>query len=233
MKKISLVITLVICSQLLSAQDFVAKHISNKLTLDYELNWGVVFDGDYKGDGVIDNLKKTKYFNTLNVSYKVASRVSISLGYGFHSQKGENSFHSDLAINEEAKFTGTEFQFAVNLFSRQQRAPLGNHFTIFLNSQSYESKKDDYLRLSGDDFAINLTSIGIGYNYVWVMNEKLPLYLKYGLSVSYPIITNIDTPEYTNSRFFESEPTYQPLEIVEHYEFRNLFRANVGIGWAF
>lgn len=232
MKKLSIISALIVCSQMLVAQDFVSKHISNKLTLDYELNWGVVYDGDYQGDDLVDNLKGTKYFNTLNASYKVASRVSISLGYGFHSQKGENSFYRNVALTDETSFSGTELQIGLNLFGKQQRAPLGNHFSIFINRQSIISETADYTYLVGDDFTINTVSIGASFNYVWVVTKKLPIFLKYGVSVSYPISISTTEPTY-DINYPALSFGFSPEIMVNDYTFRNIFRANIGLGYAF
>lgn len=233
MKKITVIIFSFVLSFNLLAQDGLSKFISNKLVLDYELNWGVVLNGEYLGEGLTENIKGTKYFNTLNVSYKVASRIGVTVGYGLHQQKGENSFNSSLSEGTEAKFTGNELQIGINYFFKKHRAPFGNHLTLFVNSQSFVSEVKDYPFLVGNNFSIKTTSIGIGYNYMWVINKKLPWFIKYGFSASIPIISNIKIPELDviNNPFYSYDNT--PQFVVEQYQFRNYVRANIGFGYAF
>ena len=55
----------------------------NKLALEYDL--GVApLTNEYSNLTIGQKLKSTKYFNSISLNYRVASKMAISIGYGFH-----------------------------------------------------------------------------------------------------------------------------------------------------
>ncbi|MDA9066648.1 hypothetical protein N9K26_02470 [Flavobacteriales bacterium] len=216
----------------------------NKLALEYDL--GVApLTNEYSNLTIGQKLKSTKYFNSISLNYRVASKMAISIGYGFHKNDlsyryGEYNYNEDKISDYKVYMTGREFDLGLKFYFRHHRAPMGNSFDVFVKQQSFVIDVDELADYVGNDAKIDMTLIGVKLNYITVLSKKMPLYLKYSASFFAPIIRNMELPTSQPNNIQEDnyDIDYRAggaddYEVINNYRNINWFKLHVGLGWAF
>jgi len=216
----------------------------NKLALEYDL--GVApLTNDYSYLTIAQRLRSTKYFNTFNLNYRLASKIALSVGYGFHKNDlsyryGVYDFNEGEISDFKVYMTGREFKLGFKFYFRHHRAPLGNSFDVFVKQQSFVIDVDQLADYVGNDATIDMTLVGVKLNYITMLSKKLPLYLKYSASFFVPVVRDIELPTLQPNNIEEDnyfidfrDGGASDYEVINNYRNINWFKLHIGLGWAF
>lgn len=173
----------------------------NKLTIDYTATLGG--HGPFSGQNLSTHYIRTILGSEVNVNYKLARKVSLELRGGFNAHQTEYYTMNELS-----------YGVGLNFFFPNSYAPLGNSFGIFYQSNNFlptdynefyqflsYPKVDFYETSTQINYKVDV--IGVQFNFVSMLSNKVPLYFKYGFNLCIPVMSQIYDASFKKTSFQE------------------------------
>lgn len=228
MKKFTLLFCLAISINL-SSQSF----FQNRFTFDYSatLNYSSTYILD------LSTLSFIYVDHDFNVNMRISRKASLELISGINKVNYRYSQYN-LQFNEYTYGVGFNINYGRNY------APIGNSIGLFFKINNYivDDYNEFYAFLQSidkdsyqTDTKINyqVATLGIKLNYIAMLSDKIPLYLKYGGSLSLPISTVIFDASYSKSSFSNYSRGLDDKDIMIDLKKKDYYKLNIGLGYMF
>ncbi|MDB4088107.1 hypothetical protein N9544_00635 [Flavobacteriales bacterium] len=214
-----------------SINSYSQSFFKNRISVDYTANFN--YSSNYYLD--FSTIQYTYVDNDFNINLRVARKVSFEFLTGYKKYKYD---YYNLYFNE------ITYGFGLNIYYGRNYAPTGNSFGLFYKVINYmvddynefyaflQSKDEDNYK-TNTKINYKVSVIGFKLNYIEMLSDKIPLFIKYGGSLSIPISKEIFDASYLKRSFSDYSGQLDDRELLDHFSIKERYKINIGIGYIF
>lgn len=214
---------------------FSQNYLQNRITIDYSLSANI-HDGDLGLSVYGIKNKINKWLdNDINITFRTGRKTSIELLTGIKKYKYES-----YSVN----FNEITCGLGINLYYGRNYSPIGNSIGIFYKVSNHlvedYNKFYAFLQSIGEDTyetntVINyqVSVIGFKMNFISMLSNKIPLFLKYGGSLSLPVSNVIFDASYSKGSFSEYRKGLNDRGLMDNFTRSEVYKLNFGLGYMF
>ena len=229
----------------LGAQRF----FKNRITLDYTsaINFPIYVGFEFTSKSII----KGFIDNDFNLNLKTGRKTSLELLVGYKNYEYENvteTFYNNGTTVERNRFeydlNFKEFTYGIglNYYFGRNYSPIGNSFGIYFKTSNV--LVDDYNKfysflqtIESDTYKTNtiinyrISTLGVKMNFVSLLSDKVPIFLKYGAGLAIPISSKIFDASFSKNSFSIYSNNLNDRGLMPFLKQKDLYKIYIGFGY--
>ncbi len=226
----------------LTSQNF----FKNRIAIDYSAAINV--------SSTISNVVTLKSYtrfidNDFNINIRMSRKVSLALITGYKTydyQYGTGYYENGSfnSINNQFQFNEFTYGVGVNFYVGRNYAPIGHSFGFFYKVSNYlvddyndfyaflqVKKEDDYVTSTQINYQVAV--LGFKLDRVVMLSNKVPVFFKYGGSLSVPLTSQIFDASFLKRSFTTYSKGLNDRDLLSEFKRKEFYKIYFGLGYMF